>query len=340
MAIKSVFLTGATGFLGSYVARYLLKQNKVVRAIKRANSPMDLVADIKDQIEWFEGNLLSISSLETAIPGVDAVIHCAAMISFDPNKIDQMMRINIDGTANLVHVCQALKVGKLIHVSSIAALGRKKHQENIDENVIWENSKLNSNYAISKFKAECIVWRAMEEGLNAAIINPSVIIGAGRWNEGSCKLFDIVSKGLLFYPRGITGFVDVRDVALSSIKLMESEINGERFIINGDNLAYKDFMRLVAKSMNKRGPVIGSNRFLLNLIGVFSDMMHKIFNISFVINKETLRNTEEVNYYNNQKFCSATGHEFIDINESIKETAQLLALSKKNKTESAVFDSL
>jgi len=251
MANKQVLVTGGTGFLGAYLLAYLVKKGYQIKAIKRKTSSMDLVKNIQHKIEWLEGDILDTPFLETAMKGVQQVYHAAAIVSFDPRDAAFMLKVNAEGTANLVNAALYEGVEKLVHVSSIAALGRKEFQPNINETAQWENSKENSNYAISKFKAECEVWRGMQEGLKIAILNPSVIIGAGNWKQGSCQLIQKVAKGLQFYPKGSTGFVDVRDVARAAILLMESDISGERYILNGANWSYQKFFTQTALALNQ-----------------------------------------------------------------------------------------
>jgi len=221
---KITFVTGGTGFVGAYLLRYLVQEGVRVRALRRADSPMDLVAEIADKVEWVEGDILDVPFLETAMEGVDNVYHCAATVSFDPRDREHMMKVNIEGTANIVNICLSLNIRRLLHVSSIAALGREADTPHVNEAAKWSDSPLNSNYAISKFKAECEVWRGMAEGLDVVVVNPSVIVGSGYWEKGSSALFKTIGKGMKYYPAGGTGFVDVRDVARASIGLMNSDI--------------------------------------------------------------------------------------------------------------------
>ena len=134
-----------------------------------------------------------------------------------------MMTANIAGTTNLVNVAIQKKVNNFCHVSSIAAIGRADNDKPIDENTIWKASKRNSNYAVSKYGAEREVWRGMEEGLNAVIVNPSILLGPGELNSGTGKLISTVLNGLKFYTTGTNGYVDVRDVAKVMIELVDKK---------------------------------------------------------------------------------------------------------------------
>ncbi len=162
-------VTGGTGFLGAHLVAYLLSQQEPVRVLKRSSSSTSELDQVLDWIlgpdsdrsllSYAEGDILDIPSLEEALQDITTVYHCAAIVSFDQHTEDEMIRVNAEGTANLVNVC-LLKPGiRFCHVSSIAALGRKKAQDIIDEDCYWVDHPDNSPYAISKYKAEMEVWR-------------------------------------------------------------------------------------------------------------------------------------------------------------------------------------
>jgi len=219
--MQKIFVTGGTGFVGSYLLRYLVQQGQEhIKAIKRANSSMALVESIKDKIQWVEGDILDVPFLEQEMEGITQVYHCAAVVSFEPKLAAEMREVNIEGTANMVNIA--------------------KPKEWQDENTKWKEDKNNSNYGKSKYRAEMEVWRGIMEGLNAAIICPSLILGSGFWNSGTGNIFRLYGNGFPFYAGGISGLVDVRDVAKAAIQLMESAIQEERFVVSGENLAYKD----------------------------------------------------------------------------------------------------
>ena len=203
-----ILVTGGTGLLGSKLLHALVEKGIKVRALRRATSKLNKVEDISNQIEWVEGDVLDIPSLEEAMKDITEVYHCAAMVSFNPSKRAAMYEINIKGTANLVNVALAHDVQALCHVSSIAALGRVKEGEEITEETKWGDSKDNSHYSITKYKSEQEVWRANAEGLNTVIVNPSVILGEGNWRTDSSSFISNGYKGMPMYPPGCNGFVE------------------------------------------------------------------------------------------------------------------------------------
>ena len=217
---------------------------------------MDMVADIAQQVEWIEGDITDLVALEDAFTDITHVCHCAAVVSFHPRDVRPMMQVNVEGTANLVNYALDAGVQKFVHVSSIAALGRSKEASHLNESSRWETSKHNTQYAISKYLGEQEVWRGAAEGLEVAIVNPAMVIGPGYWQENTARFFTQVAEGLKFCPIGASGFVDVRDVALFLVKLLESNITAERYVLCGENKSYRQFFGLIAKELGVPAPAI------------------------------------------------------------------------------------
>ena len=119
-----VLITGATGLVGSATAKKFLSEKHEVFALARPDSDRSLLADIAAKITWVEGDILDLSALEKAMENMDMVVHTAAVVSFIPKERKAMYKVNVEGTANVVNVCLKLGIGKLCHVSSIAAIGR------------------------------------------------------------------------------------------------------------------------------------------------------------------------------------------------------------------------
>ncbi len=335
----NIFLTGGTGFLGSYILRYLVRQEGVnIRALRRADSRMELVAEVADQVEWVEGDLLDTVSLEAALEGIDQVYHCAAMVSFQSKDLRRMHRINVEGTANVVNLSLEAGIQKLVHISSIAALGRSKDKQQVNEQSDWEPHPFNSNYAISKHLAEMEAWRGLAEGLNIAILNPSVILGSGFWLLGTARMFQQVWDGLRFYPPGGTGYVDVRDVARLAIKLMESDsTSGQRFIANGTNLTYHELFQNIAAAMDKRPPTIRANAILRGLAWRV-DWFRSLFNGGDrVVTREIAESVGRTFFYDNQRSIDYFDFQYTPIQETITTTARQLVDAYRNKLEYGVL---
>lgn len=331
------FVTGGTGFLGSYLLRYLVQQGKKVRALKRNSSPMQLVEGIADKVEWVEGDILDVPFLEDAMKGVTYVYHVAAMVSYAPKDVDAMMKININGTANIVNAALFEGIEKMVHVSSISALGRIENQPNVSEKSSWQESKTTTNYSISKFNSECEVWRGIEEGLTAVMVNPSVILGSGFWDTGSCNLFKKVWDGFKYYPPGATGFVDVRDVVKTMVALMESDIQSERFIINSANLTWQEFFNKIGKQLGKKPPSILATALLRELAWRGEWFRSKITGIRPIVTRETARMASHTFIYDNTKIKEALNYEFLPIEKTVAETCTQLKATLPQGTKFAVL---
>lgn len=314
-----ILLTGGTGFLGQYILRDLLHRGERVKMLVRDPSRVQP----QEGLELVEGDLLEHSSLETAFEGVDRVIHAAAVVSFWPRRKAEMMEINVQGTANLVDFALDANVDKFIHVSSIAALGRVVGASQLDETSKWVNSPLNSNYAISKYRAELEVQRGVQEGLSAAIVNPGVILGAGNWATGSPKLFSTVYNGLKFYNAGANGFVCVEDVSRGTLALLDSDIHkGERFILVSDNLSWKEALTLIAESMQVKAPSLLPPGILIKTVGALSERWGNFRNKEPLITKETARSSKEAFSYDGSNISKVLGFEYGSIRDCIKETGK------------------
>lgn len=328
-----ILVTGGTGLVGSHLLYELTAAGKNVRAIKRDESHTDMVEKIFrwynpegysnqfKKIEWVEGNVSDIFSLREALQGVKHVYHCAAVVSFVPSERPQMLKINIEGTANLVNACLTEKVEKLCHCSSIAAVGRPDRGTWVDESLIWKTSRKNSYYSISKFGAEREVWRGSEEGLNVVIVNPSVIIGPGDPNRSSARLFTTVKKGLRFYSSGATGFVDARDVAKAMKQLMEKDIANARYILNSENITYKRLFEIFARHAHVRPPFFRAGRLLSEVAWRLEKIRSLITGANPLITRETARSANSRYQFSNQKITQELDMKFYTIEEAAKNTA-------------------
>ena len=325
-----ILLTGATGLLGSHIAYELLQQGKKIRALKRKDSNSTLTEkifsfytnehiELLNAIEWVEGDVLDLGSLEDAMVGITHVYHCAAMVSFLPKERDKMMQVNIEGTANVVNTAMHAGVKKLCHISSIAALGSTIDGSMITEETWWKNNPSNSYYAISKYGAEREVWRAAEEGLNVVIVNPSFIIGPGDTSKSSSEAFGILRKGASWYTNGVNGYVDVRDVAHAAIKLIESDVLNQRFILNAANLSYRSFFDKVLVQLNKPKTKREAGKFLLALAWRIEKLLAAIAGRNPIITKEKVGYALQISQYDGSKIQKTINFNYRNIDTSIME---------------------
>lgn len=315
-----IFVTGGTGFLGAYIIKQLIEQGYKVRAILRSSSkiPSFISTDITDKVEWVNGDVLDIMSLEEAMEDADAVIHSAAIVSFQPHEKDEMFKTNIEGTANVVNIAIDKKIRRFIHISSVAALGRTETEDTVNEERQWEDNRTKTNYAISKYKAEMEVWRGMGEGLDAAVLNPSTILGYGDWNTSSCAIFKSVYEELPYYTTGINGFVYVEDVARAAVQVFNSNITRERFIVNGDNWSFRQLLNTIADGFDKKRPYLHATPALADLAWRWEKLKTIFTGRRSLLSKESARIAQSKTHFDNSKILTCfPGFLFTPLEEAI-----------------------
>ncbi|TCK82764.1 SDR family NAD(P)-dependent oxidoreductase [Albibacterium bauzanense] len=313
-----ILVTGGTGFIGSLVIKSLLEKGKSVLAIKRASSiiPQELL--YKANLFWFDADVTDYFSLEDVFTQVRQVYHCAGMVSFNTADRKKLMDVNVKGTTHIVNLCLEKKA-RLVYLSSVAALGEEKDSGFIDEKSKWEWHPKLSGYSISKFEAEREVWRGIAEGLDAVIVNPTIVIGADNSNN-TAQLFSLVDKGLRYYPTGSTGFVDVEDLASIMIQLMESpDISGTNFLINNINLSYKELFQQYARIVKKAPPSIPTNRFLLAFAWRAQTLLSFLKIMKPKLTKEIARSSIKKHIYSNEKIISTLNYSFKPFDLSLEE---------------------
>lgn len=319
-----IMVTGATGFVGAELVKQLAQRGTAVRCTKRATSVIPgMLTPYSNLISWVEADITDLFALEQALEGVNQVYHCAAWVSFRQSDKDQMIYTNVTGTENMVNLCMQYGI-RLLHVSSVAAVGESKQGELITESHLMEDTPYDNVYAISKLESEMEVWRGIAEGLDAVIVNPSVILGAAEGTGGSGQIFDKVHKGLKFYTAGSCGFVDVEDVARCMIALMESDISGERFIINAENWKFKDLVNAMADGFGVKRPSKEVKPWMLELAWRAAALVAAITRTDPKIDKIAARSATIIQNYDNSKIKKATGITFKPITTTIDEVVNAL----------------
>ena len=331
-----IFVTGATGFLGAYITHYLVGSGARVRALKRSNSPLQLCQTFVDKVEWVDADINDTDALLDMLQGVNQIYHIAGLVSFDPQDRRSLYRINHVGTQNIVNAAIKSGVKKILYASSISAIGRSSKSDLVNEETEWlAGSESNSAYGDSKRLGEMEVWRAMAEGMEGVVVNPSIILGSGYW-KGSLGFTKTVDRGLKFYPAGKTGLVDVRDVADICIKLMNSDISAEKFILSAQDMYYKDFLQTLARHLGVTPPSRLAGPLATELVWRMEWLRSKITARRPIITKKTARFSQKVWTFSNEKICQRLNYEFREIVETIAEMCQDY-LSSKDRGESYAF---
>ena len=306
-----ILVTGATGLVGSHLLVQLLQENEEVKALFRSEKQIEKVKNVFafynqtalfDKINWVKGDITDIPSLEIAFENITHVYHCAALISFDPSDEDELRKINIEGTANVVNCCIDFGIKKLCHVSSIAALGNpKEHETTITEETEWNPEELHSDYAITKYGAEMEVFRGHQEGLEVVIVNPGVIFGYGFLKKGSDVIIQSVKKGLSFYTKGNIGIVSVADITNCMIKLMKSPINGERYTLVGENISTKALLDFIAEELKMKKPSIEATKWMTSIAWRMDWLLSKIVNRKRRLTRSTATSSHSTTTFDTSK---------------------------------------
>jgi nucleoside-diphosphate-sugar epimerase len=318
-----ILVTGATGLVGSHLLISLLQENDSVKALYRNSKHIDKVKNVFayknqlnlfDKINWVEGDITDIPSLNVAFENISIVYHCAALISFDPKDEEKLRKVNIEGTANIVNCCIDFGVKKLCHVSSIAALGDTKEGETIiTEETDWNPEKLHGDYAISKYGAEMEVWRGFQEGLEVVIVNPGVIFGYGFPEQGSSVIFKSVKKGLSFYTKGKTGIIAVEDVVNCMIQLMQKNVNGQQYTLVAENPTLETILFTIADGLKVKRPSIYANKSLTRIAWRLDWFLSKITRKKRSFTRATAKASHSTDIYDNTKIINELNYSFISM---------------------------
>ncbi|MEM1002132.1 MAG: NAD-dependent epimerase/dehydratase family protein, partial [Bacteroidota bacterium] len=330
-----VLVTGGTGLVGAHLLTALTKIEPEVKAIYRRSHKIEATKSVFDylhngdlslfnKIEWLKADLNNIPQLTKAFKGVTKVYHCAAFVSFEPDKYKLLRKINIEGTANIINLCIKNKIEKLCYVSSIAAIGKESRPEKlITESTAWNPEDDNSVYAITKYGAEMEVWRGSQEGIDVVVVNPGVIIGGGFWKSGSSgSLLHRLSRGMKYYTNGVTGYVGVTDVIETMISLMESTIKNQGFILVAENLSFKDFQDQCCEALGVPKPSKEANPWLLEIAWRIDWLNHKIFGKRRSFSKQLAKSSSTITLYDSSKIKEVLDFEFEPLGDVIEETAK------------------
>ncbi|MGV6830672.1 MAG: NAD-dependent epimerase/dehydratase family protein [bacterium] len=328
-----ILVTGASGLVGSHLLYHLTQESSQIKAIYRTEKKKEYVkkvfsyysSDVDtsfNKITWVQGDITDIPFLEEIMKDVSEVYHCAALVSFDPSRYRELRRVNIRGTANIVNVSLLYDIKKVVYVSSVAAIGKAKDNLPSNEESPWNQDGDHSVYAITKYGAELEVWRGIQEGLNAVIVNPGVILGEGFWRSGgSSALFRKVHKGMSQYTSGSTGFIDVKDVVKTTIFLMNSTISGERYILVSENVPFYDFFSEIGKVLGVKSPNKEVGKSILNIAWRLDWLRSKIFRKHRRLTKQLAASLTTKENYDNGKIKKLVDFEFVAVKDSIKRVA-------------------
>ena len=338
-----IFVAGGTGYLGSHLLYNLVQLGKPIRALYRDKEKLDRFLKFRkfypavndkllDKIEWVKGDILDYYTLSEYLSGVTMVYNVTGIVSFHKEDKQKLLIINAQGTANIVNVCLEQQIGRLCHVSSISTLGDTQDREPIDESHLWSKSTSPSPYSYSKFRGEMEVWRGINEGLQAVIVNPSIIIGPGMWYGSWENIFKQIYNGLNYYPTGTSGYIDVRDVVKIMISLTESGVSGERFILSAENLAHQEVLDYLAEAMKKPNPSKPLTPLIIK-IACHLEKIRSFFTGSQPrITPQSMKSSTAVTSYSNHKIVQALSCDFTPVKEAIASSIPVFLVEQESKS--------
>jgi dihydroflavonol-4-reductase len=293
--MSRVAITGASGLLGGNLAAELFAAGHQVVATKRGGSQVKHLADLA--IEWVDAELGSTAALTNAFAGTACVFHCAAAVTVKRDVTPEMTAANVTGTANVIDACVAAKVPRLVHTSSVVAIGLSTNGKPCDETATWnfDTEGLVDAYAITKRQAEELVHAASAR-VDAVIVNPTYMFGPRDAKPSSGGLIvNIVKRKVPGWTSGYNNFVDVRDVARGMIAAWQKGRRGERYILAGHDMTYRAVMETVARIAGVKPPRFPVPKPAAWLVGKWGDFVE-------ARGREPLLNTTQIKYAFTDKF--------------------------------------
>jgi dihydroflavonol-4-reductase len=311
----NILITGITGLFGSYLAREFIHLGQI-HGLRRKNSELSLVDGL--DIHWHEGELSNVESLLESLKEIDLVIHAAGLVSFSARDKERLYEVNTVGTANLVNAMLAVGVQKLVHISSVSAIGRGQELNQIDEEFKWTESPYNTEYAVSKYWAELEAWRGEKEGLQLIVVNPSILLGKASYGKSSTAIYSYVLEGNRFFPKGDLNYIDVRDASKITRALVEKEVWGERFILNKDSISYREFFSEIAVVFGKRAPKISLPNWLISVTSFFTSLLRSVGLSKSPLNKQTAMISQQKIRFDNSKIQNLLNYPYFSLRESLE----------------------
>lgn len=326
---KRIAVTGGTGLIGSHLVAELLKRGcrvkLLVRDMRRVGQLHKTLSRMEadsyfGRIEFYETELNNPHTLAAALTDMEVVFHCAALVTFDPERADEVVLVNTEITTHVVNACLQCGVGLMVHISSIATLGNcRLGQRAIDETCILNNPVGRSPYSVSKIYAENAVQRGMVEGLRAVIVNPSVVIGEGDMNSSSSRLVAYAMHRRVFYTKGVKGYVDVRDVARAAVRLAETpQAVGKRFIVSAENLSFGALFSMAARVSGHWPPLIPLGRRVLTGFYKVEKLLNKRFDRRPILSEALIANACDMSYYDNSRMKNLLNFTYTPIRETLE----------------------
>jgi dihydroflavonol-4-reductase len=321
-------VTGATGFVGAVLTRQLVADGVDVRILHRPSSTFDLLGEAVQKVERVEGSLADARGLRRAMAEAERVYHVAGRVQFGGRgERAALRRVNVQGTANVVNAAIDVGVERLVHTSSIAALGPPSASDTtVDETHGWDDTEPRTAYARSKYDAELEVHRGIAEGLDAVIVNPSLVFGVGRAGEGTRRIVDAVRQGWArAVPPGGTAVVDVEDVVAGHRRAMRHGTCGRRYILSSENRSWEAIITTLARAFGQPPPRYTLPPALLTVAGSLAEGASRLLGQTPPLTRTLARQAARKRHYSNQRAVDELGCSFRPFEATARRIARDLA---------------
>lgn len=320
-----IFITGATGFVGYYIAKQLVANGHEITALVRpGNKNTDILKNLSSKINCVEGTLEAYDLMADTVQDHELIVHAASQVSLNKKDKKSLHQTNVHHTGHLINIALEKNIHKFIYISSIAALGGLPDQKDFDENTEWDLKTYHHAYAVSKHFAEMEVWRGHAEGLQVAILCPSVVLGSWELEHHSMALIKNVLNRNPFYSTGATGWVDVRDVALAVSRVVEKDIWNERIILSAQNESFLNILKMTAQRLHRKAPSI-KLPYILALWG--TKLLAPVINLinkNYPVTGDVIKSVYGVHRYVNAKSIHLLDIPYRSLEETIDFTCNEL----------------
>lgn len=313
-----VLVTGATGFIGSQLTRALVGQGHQVRVLRRASSRTLMLDELA--VEHVLGDILEPEAVGRAVAGCEWVFHCAALASYWRSQRDQVYEVNVRGTQVVMDACLRAGVGRAVFTSSVAAIGIPRNGEFANEETPFDPLSASFAYGDSKRRAEAVVSDAVARGLDAVIVNPAAVIGAGDHNliTGS-MIVEYARRPVSFATPGGLCMVDVDAVVAGHSLAAQHGRTGHRYILGGENLPHREIVRVITEVSGRPAPRWIVPRWMLAPAAAAVDTLNRVRSRPPVISGEQLRLSAFNAYYDSSKAVGELGYPLMSFRRAVEK---------------------
>lgn len=318
-----VAITGATGLVGANLAHLLIERGHEVRCTRRASSKAGHLAELP--IVWVEADLSDQAALTRAFSVADVVFHCAASVDVEPKPTRALIEANVEGTRRVLRAARAADVRRVVHCSSVVAIGLSEDGLPIDENTIWNHDKfdLDDGYAITKRDAERVVAEAVSAGQDVVLVNPTYMFGPYDARPSSGRMILEVARGRgLAATSGYNNFADVRAVVRGMLAAAERGRAGERYILGGQDLTYFEAFSLIAEVVGARKPALRLPKAPVMAIGYAGDLAKRMGMRPLLTSMEARWSFSTGQRFKSDKAVRELGYDLGDLPDAIRRAHQ------------------